>query len=200
MKKNCLIAISVFIISPIFSQEKGISDIKLGYSIGITSNGFIKDLAYIGGVAIGEIFGGVSNKENVSNNNFYIGYQYTVKDRLMIGSTFAYQRIEDKWLSDENITFGESKNVFYTVASDLDYHYVFTNFFQMYSGVGVAYTFNQNNFIAKSSTIKSKNERDGYFNYQLDLLGFRVGKALAGFLELGFGYKGIVSVGISYQF
>tara|TARA_R110002050_G_scaffold56512_3_gene127088 strand:- start:40298 stop:40468 length:171 start_codon:yes stop_codon:yes gene_type:complete len=38
------------------------------------------------------------------------------------------------------------------------------------------------------------------FNFQLSALGFRIGKTVAAFAELGFGYKGIIIVGASFQF
>ena len=56
----------------------------------------------------------------------------------------------------------------------------------MYSGIGLAYV--------------STDEFNNNFSFQATALGFRVGKKLAAFAELGFGYKGIAQIGASYQF
>jgi hypothetical protein len=56
----------------------------------------------------------------------------------------------------------------------------------MYSGIGLAYF--------------TSDEYDTNFSFQATALGFRVGKKLAAFAELGFGYKGIAQIGASYQF
>jgi hypothetical protein len=56
----------------------------------------------------------------------------------------------------------------------------------MYSGIGLAYF--------------TTGEYDTNFSFQGTALGFRVGKKLAAYAELGFGYKGIAQIGASYQF
>ena len=73
-----------------------------------------------------------------------------------------------------------------TIAVESDYRYISKDSFQMYSGLGLAY------FTADQYTTN--------FSFQISALGFRVGKNLAAYAELGFGYKGIVHFGASYQF
>ena len=68
----------------------------------------------------------------------------------------------------------------------------------MYSGVSIGYTLESADFTTSNASIEDKN--DGYFNFQLNAIGLRVGKSLAGVAELGVGYKGFASVGLSFQF
>ncbi len=42
--------------------------------------------------------------------------------------------------------------------------------------------------------------KDSFFNFQLNAVGIRVGKTLASFIEFGFGYKGLINLGVSAQF
>ncbi len=72
----------------------------------------------------------------------------------------------------------------------------------MYSGVGLGLALVKSDFaLGPDLMLKGKNgESTQYFTGQLTAVGFRVGKTLAGFAELGFGYKGIVNAGLSYQF
>jgi hypothetical protein len=56
----------------------------------------------------------------------------------------------------------------------------------MYSGVGLAYF--------------TSDEYNTNLSFQVNALGFRVGKKLAAYAELGFGYRGMINVGASLQF
>ncbi|MFT7073036.1 MAG: hypothetical protein ACJAX3_002028, partial [Patiriisocius sp.] len=83
---------------------------------------------------------------------------------------------EDKEREFTNITF----------ALETDYRYVSKPSFQMYSGVGLAYF--------------TSDEYNTNLSFQVNALGFRVGKKLAAYAELGFGYRGMINVGASLQF
>ena len=87
---------------------------------------------------------------------------------------------------------------FVTFGVGTEYHYVNADWFQMYSGLSVGYTFQTLNYNGSSSDFEDGS--DSYFNFQVNALGFRFGKEFAGFLELGVGYRGIANVGVSYQF
>uniref|UniRef100_UPI0030D94E9C hypothetical protein n=1 Tax=Maribacter arcticus TaxID=561365 RepID=UPI0030D94E9C len=46
----------------------------------------------------------------------------------------------------------------------------------------------------------TSDQYDTNLSFQINALGFRVGKKLAAYAELGFGYKGMAQLGASYQF
>ncbi len=84
-----------------------------------------------------------------------------------------------------------------TVAAELTWVLFSKNSFQAYEGVaaGVSYYNERDSYADKTTSLLS-----GYkFNGQLTLAGIRFGRALGGFVELGFGYKGLINGGISYQ-
>jgi hypothetical protein len=65
----------------------------------------------------------------------------------------------------------------------------------LYSGVGAGVTviFEKDYGINGTSTT----ETDYTFAYQVNMIGVRVGKQIAGFAEFGFGLKGLMNIGIS---
>ncbi len=82
-----------------------------------------------------------------------------------------------------------------TVMPKADIYYVNRELFSLYSGLaaGVSHSFCHTNY---------SNRFDQSFNYfsvayQLNALGIRVGKDIAGYVEFGFGYQGMVNLGIS---
>ena len=74
----------------------------------------------------------------------------------------------------------------------------------MYSGLGAGYAFGKTTFklgdALEFKNTNNDNSKINYFTFHVTALGFRVGKKLAAFAELGVGYKGIINGGLSYQF
>jgi hypothetical protein len=64
--------------------------------------------------------------------------------------------------------------------------------FQLYSSLGFGVT----SVYIPQSQVKSWN----YLNLHGSLLGMRFGGQFGGFVEFGYGYKGIVNAGIAMQF
>ena len=108
----------------------------------------------------------------------------------------TYQTIKEDVL-ENSVKTGDVSNRYLTIGFGTEYHYVHKDWFQMYSGASIAYT-SQNADFTTSSDIEDTN--DSYFNFQVNAVGLRFGKALGGFVELGVGYRGYVNAGLSYQF
>lgn len=71
---------------------------------------------------------------------------------------------------------------------------------QLYSGLGIGYTFGSESL--NPAVDSGKTTSTGTINsfaWQVNVIGIRVGKAIAGFAEFGYGYKGIVNIGLSIQ-
>jgi hypothetical protein len=54
--------------------------------------------------------------------------------------------------------------------------------------------------IKDKDTLDGKGYSNRITNFQITAVGVRLGKSLGGFMELGFGYKGLLNFGLSYQF
>ena len=152
------------------AQTKGTSQINIGY--GVYSH-----------YEFAESFFNDVESSGVLN----MGIKYAIQDRFMLGGSLSYESMtgtEDFIFLEGEPGSADFTNI--TIAVESDYRYISKDSFQMYSGLGLAY------FTADQYTTN--------FSFQISALGFRVGKNLAAYAELGFGYKGIVHFGASYQF
>lgn len=95
---------------------------------------------------------------------------------------------------------GELKRSFITVAFEGHYRYQNLKKVQLYSGIGVGYSVG-NETLTKPLEVGNQTT-SGSINrlaYQINVIGIRMGNNIGGFIELGYGYKGIVNVGFSVQ-
>lgn len=197
IKTAILIAIVLILsISTTKAQEKGTSEISIGYGVG--TNNQIVD-------AFGEIFtypvtlGTIKYSDEKSSNGIHIGYKYAVIDKLMVGATVTYEK-NSKTVNANDTKIGSETENIYTFAIEGNYRYVSKESFQMYSGLGLGYTNSAQKFDSTDTNVANRNDNTGNFNFQVTAVGFRFGKKIAFFTELGLGYKGILSAGLSYQF
>jgi len=95
---------------------------------------------------------------------------------------------------------GELKRSFITVAIEGHYRYQNMKKVQLYSGIGIGYSLGNETLTPPAET--GNPATSGSINriaYQINAIGIRIGNNIGGFLELGYGYKGIVNVGFSVQ-
>lgn len=95
---------------------------------------------------------------------------------------------------------GELNRQFYTVVVDFAYRYINRGILQIYSGADVGYQFGSETLTAPADS--GLPDGSGTLNriaWQANVMGIRVGKNIAGFMEFGYGYKGIINLGISAQ-
>jgi len=185
------------------AQEKGTSAFNIGIGAG-SSTEIANDVLD----GIGSIFTlGNFRYENESYSPvILLGYKYAVIDRLMVGVNLTYQNAKtDRIVStDAKPVFGdlegEITDNFYTIGIEGVYHYISKPSFQMYSGLGIGYTMNTEKFVSNADSASDRTDTYGLVPLQFTFAGFRFGKTIAASLELGFGYKGVLNAGLSYQF
>ena len=173
-----------------FSQEKGTSDISFSVGAG-TSNDFLNATEDI----ISNI-GGVSTTNASFAPSFNLTYKYAILNNWFFYADGTYQSIKEDVI-ENSIKIGDVSHRYITVGFGSEYHYIHKEWFQMYSGASIAYT-SQNADFTTSNDIED--DSDSYFNFQVNAVGLRFGKAFAGFVELGVGYKGYANAGLSFQF
>ncbi|MFA5419677.1 MAG: hypothetical protein WC341_14595 [Bacteroidales bacterium] len=89
---------------------------------------------------------------------------------------------------------------FITVAADIEYRYVNRGIIQLYSGVSAGYQIGSEKLTAPvDSGLSNDTGSINRIAYQANVLGIRIGKSIGGFAEFGFGYKGIINLGLSLQ-
>ncbi len=129
----------------------------------------------------------------------FLSYKHLTKGgRFLWGLTMGADRTASTvfWMSQE---VGEMTRTYYSMAAQIEYRYINNGLIQMYSGIGLGYSLVQEKLEPKSSEMTSSTTSFGTLAYQLNAVGVRIGKQYGGFLELGYGYKGIVNIGFSIQ-
>jgi hypothetical protein len=155
--------------------------------------------AFTGILSYPASLGIISTSNLKSTGAMHINYKFAIENKWILGATTGFSDTTQD-ISVNNAVIGEQKYRALTFAIESDYRYISNPSFQIYSGLGAGITINKGEFEPNSTKETSIHDNSSYFNYKVTALGLRVGKKLAGFLELGFGYKGILSAGISYQF
>ena len=137
-----------------------------------------------------------------SPGNIFLTYRFTpLNEYISYGSTVGYgaSSAEVYYMA---MLQGTVNRTFYTAAFEFQVRYVNDGPFQMYSGAGVGITYGLEDFTANPDAVgmNSKNSSMILPGYQINLVGVRFGKRLGGYLEFGFGYKGVVNLGLAYSF
>ncbi len=142
---------------------------------------------------------------NVQSDNvnftgaLYLNYKYYFTPRLAAGLSVVTDKARGDLVNNDNEVLGSFDRRAFTLAPEVSLSYVNRKSFRMYGLIGAGYTFGSE---------KSTNElgEDNYtadynhFNFQVSPLGFRLGKQIGAFAEIGFGYEGILNAGISGYF
>lgn len=198
-KKVPLIFLSVFILNCIplilnACQPK--HDLSFQYCLVTTPDIFDASHDLINSSWDGEEF----TRSNVHwTGGFYGTFRYFFTDIQSIDAVFGYSRTNGDLVLG-GIKQGESLRDFYTVGVEWSIHYIRKEHFQMYSGggLGVTFVFEDNSFY--QGTERSYSDSKAYPNFDFTFVGFRFGGRIAGFIEAGIGYKGLIAFGLSAQF
>ena len=199
--KKSLILFIILFSEVSFAQTKGTSEINVSMGVA-TFEDFRVALDDVVSSIVTTVFSGkeLTHSEGGRLTGYTAHYGYAVKDQWMLGASLAYQTVKRKLLLD-NVESGESSSAVYSFGVETNYRYISNPIFQMYSGLGAGYAFGKLSFSLEDANLEFKDKNKiNYFTFHITALGFRVGKKLAAFAEIGFGYKGILNGGISYQF
>ena len=127
-----------------------------------------------------------------------VSYKYYLTKRFSLGGDFTYQSMTADAVTGGNPA-GTIDKAYYSLAARADFNYIAKPVFKLYSGIGLGYCqYNQ-----KYSPIDggSQDTSDaGLLAVQLNAIGLKFGGKLGGFLELGYGYRGVVNVGLFAAF
>ncbi|MNV02831.1 hypothetical protein D3C71_930710 [compost metagenome] len=175
------------------AQEKGTNEFYAG--VGLLSTNAILDLG-TNILVTGFSAGHINYQNNKSIPAIGIGYKIAPADRWMIGLDMYYESSKSDVYFDD-VHDGIARYSYLTIGLGTDYHYISSSWFQMYSGLAIAYSFQNGKY--KGSNNDIQNTQQNYINFHLNALGFRFGKTFAVFAELGFGYKGLIHAGLSLQ-
>ncbi len=185
MKRIILVLLLFLLTTTLYSQEKGTMDFSV--SAGVISSNFLIDF-YAQLLTLGLI----RTKGDVMTPAINTTFKYAVMDNWFVNADFTYEYAKKKLLGSNDEVLDIQTHNYFTLGIGTEYHYFNTEITRIYAGTAIAYTLDNYKTNSQSANVP-------HFNFQLTPLGIRVGKKLAGFFELGFGYKGILILGISYQ-
>ena len=122
-----------------------------------------------------------------------VHHRYHASRLISVGINFTYQKFNrELYLLNERTS--TSAINYYTVMGRVDFTYVRTRLFRMYSGAALGFSH------ATESGEDVEDSGETYFAFQVNAVGLRVGKQFAGYLELGFGFNGVMALGLMHQF
>lgn len=134
-----------------------------------------------------------------STATYFLSTSFYKKKRTEVGLAFGYQKpdLEDRVIRGDNGQNGSIDVQYYTIMPQVRFNWVTSddNLFEMYSIFGFALTF-------VDETYTNDVDTDGFYpvpGAHVTGLGLRFGNKFGGFIELGFGTKGLMSGGLSYR-
>ncbi len=188
MKK--IIVFFILLPSFLFAQEKGTFDYNIG--AGVFNTNFLIDVT---SHVLTEVvtLGGVENSRAVLRTPaFNATFKYAVGNNWFVNADGVCEFAKYDLLDKNDVVVGQEICSYYNIGVGTEYHYLNEKIIQLYSGGAVGYTF-------RTSRVKDTIKNNAHFNFQMNLIGVRIGKKFAGTFELGAGYKGLVNIGLSYQ-
>lgn len=134
-----------------------------------------------------------------STATYFLSTSFYRKRKTEVGLAFGYQKpdLEDRVIRGNNGATGSIDVQYYTIMPQVRFNWVTSedNLFEMYSIFGFALTF-------VDETYTNDVGDDGFYpvpGAQVTGLGLRFGDKFGGFVEIGFGTKGLMSGGLSYR-
>ena len=192
MRRFCLIVAFVSLMGSMHAQE----EVKHHEIIGAV--GLFNDVQFISGLSdfIGTVFtlGYVVQPGKYSAFTPNIGYRYWFNKRIGLGVSYAmdFNSVKIRKTTDSVTFFEERQRYFSTITAEFACNYMVKPICQLYGMVGMGATI--------ANIPKSEIKQWIFFNMQLTPIGVRVGRDVAGFIEFGWGYKGLINAGLSVKF
>jgi hypothetical protein len=162
------------------------------------------------GYGAGSIYyftGHISHSYNISSTGgltdtkspgaFFFGYSRTLNRIISMGFVASYQEFTYQSYGSTTTAAIDYSDILLSGIARVTFCYVNKPIFRMYSGIGIGITIVYGK--VKNNTSEDT-DRKLFPAGQITLMGLRVGRALSGFGEFGFGTNGIITLGVSYKF
>jgi len=200
MKKIILILIMAIMLSKSYGQVVSPThhnEIAGSYGI-LTSNQIINVFKDVFSVIFS--FGNFDKQNIEYSGGWFLTYKYLPKNNFLINASVGLDMCKGDLIGDDQVKYGEFKTTYTSAIVGFDYRYLNQELIQLYSGLDLGVTLCRSSGTQSDSGITDSMWDGSYLNFQINLLGVRVGRSLAGFAELGYGYKGMINGGVSLQF
>ncbi|GHV57148.1 hypothetical protein FACS1894182_05270 [Bacteroidia bacterium] len=124
-----------------------------------------------------------------------VNYRYWFTNRFGLGGSYVFDTNSVKIRKDgsSGSSFDEYTRYYSTIAIEGVLNYVTKSTWQLYGLLGGGLSIAS---VPKSDVLNTV----VFPNFQVTPIGVRIGGSFGGFAEVGYGYKGIINVGISVRF
>lgn len=177
------------------AQEKQKHEFKSFYSTAYPGN--ISD-AFAFGIA-----NAITGNEKMETSSFGmvgLGYRYQISNRFKLGLDLGFSPAKElvfKNKTDQKAS-KETKIYRFMVIPTVDFSYWRNDWINLYGSAGAGLMATRR-VEKNNSDAKPLNTRE--LAYQMNPIGVRIGnKTIGGFIEAGYGYKGLITAGISLNF
>jgi hypothetical protein len=126
------------------------------------------------------------------------GYNFHFGSKISVGFQVSYSRIKT-YLNRNTTQEYAGRDAYFTLMPRADYTHFNLDFLRVYSGVAAGVAFLGSKFETAPQTENQRASVSG-FAYQINVLGARLGKRFGVYAEVGFGYNGVFTFGISEKF
>jgi len=123
-----------------------------------------------------------------------VTYGRFVKEELRMSLSVGYQKFDVEWFIADDPWFTAEVSYLHVMVRG-DYTYYTTEWVNLYSGAAIGLA-----VVTEEEREEKDTDTEYWFAFHVNALGARIGKRVAGFVELGFGYNGILSAGITAAF
>lgn len=142
-------------------------------------------------------FGTYAKERTSSSGVPFFTYHFSPRGRFGFGlAAGGYMTKGNLEIADT--ASGTFKETNYVGAFEIAYRWIMKTGFQMYSGLGGGGRIRKGTYTVEGEETETTSKVLPTFH--VNLLGFRFGRAIGFFGELGFGYKGLLNFGLSAQF
>ena len=193
MKKNSLLglisAIALLATTQTKAQEK--QTFYVGYGLGTHEE-------------FGDFFTGISSymaslgTYSLMNDHysgaFFTGYRRALSKRFEIGGMVSYEKMKGNLQVMEDSY--AVRNDHYAFMGEVRYHFIVKPKFQLFSGAAAGLSVHS----IKIDDIMKKRENELEEAFHVDLIGISIGNTISPYIALGYGYKGMVNLGLAASF
>lgn len=136
-------------------------------------------------------------RTNISSSTgaIFFDYHLLLTRILNLGVAVGYEKItKDVFINDELV--GEVNDKYISLMGEIEYNYISRDILQVFSGISGGLTFRNENAEIDDNEEKSSTS---FISYQIDVVGVRLGRSFGVFAKVGFGFKGLLNGGVSYE-
>lgn len=190
MKKILAIVLTLSFISvSAFSQSRSSNnEIRLSFSDGIP---------FELGSALGNVFVGVFTNRDITESSgtghWSLAYRNHTSNRIAVGGDVTFQSVSYDFEYKNSDETGSERINFVSIMPAFEFTYYQNKLIRLYGAALAGIT------ILNMQT-DSSDDSNVMFAFQVNPIGVRIGKQFGGFLELGAGSKGFLTLGASVVF